>query len=282
MPIRATCQCGYTLAVPDEMAGKRGKCPKCKEILQIPPSGAGTAKPATSGVAKGGGTQGGGGGPVPTPAPTGMASLFDEVGLVQKTGRSCPSCDAPVPPNTVLCVNCGFNFAEGTKIDGVKVAAARQFGNKHLNEAAAMMSREKSTEDRLLGAGAPWWMMLSILVGIIVFIAGLGIKMAAGTSGELSTVEWMRRIQEATYLVVLVGTIGMAMALVNVFSVLAILITAFKESTKEGLLTFFAPFYIYYYMFSRLFSQFLVTTVAIYWVSGILAGVCLAYALPKI
>src|SRR5437588_9164085 len=36
MSIRVTCECGKELRVKDEYAGKRGKCPSCGKILQIP------------------------------------------------------------------------------------------------------------------------------------------------------------------------------------------------------------------------------------------------------
>ncbi len=36
MPIEFTCDCGKALKVPDEHAGKRGKCPACKNPVQIP------------------------------------------------------------------------------------------------------------------------------------------------------------------------------------------------------------------------------------------------------
>lgn len=36
MPIDVVCQCGRKASVPDAMAGKKGKCPACGEILSIP------------------------------------------------------------------------------------------------------------------------------------------------------------------------------------------------------------------------------------------------------
>lgn len=289
MPIRATCQCGHSVSVPDEMAGKRGKCPKCKEILQIPSATAKTA-PASGGSAKAATNKAGTSAPkavpkaVPKPAaaPNAMSSLFDEVGLVQKKGQICPVCDTPIPPNSVLCVNCGFNFAEGRKLDGFEAAKNNVFGNKQLNEAAAMMERERKTEAVLLGAGAPWWMIFSILLGIAVFIGGMSIKMNAATTGELSKIEFMRRIQEADYLTVLAATFGLAMILTAMCGQFAILVTAFKESIKQGLLCFFVPFYIIYYMFSRMFQKNLTTTVIILWATTILGSAALAYAVPRI
>lgn len=288
MPIRVTCQCGQSLSVPDEMAGKSGRCPKCKGVLKVPAAGAAVAKTPASGTATPAAASN-----KPTPAKaapaatsaapnSNLAGLFDEVGLVKKTGKFCPSCDAPLDPRAVICVSCGFNLAEGKKLDGFQAASQKKFGNKHLNEAAEMMEREQATEKRLLGAGAPWWMMFSILAGIVIFIAGLAVKMDASTSGQTSSIEILRRIQSATYLTVMCGSFGAAMGAISICSTLAILITAFKESAKQGLLSMFAPFYILYYMFSRLFTKHLVSTVIIYWVSSILGGIMLGYALPRI
>ncbi len=36
MPIRIQCQCGHSLQVPDQLAGKSGKCPKCSNVIKIP------------------------------------------------------------------------------------------------------------------------------------------------------------------------------------------------------------------------------------------------------
>ncbi len=36
MPILLQCNCGKRLKVPDELAGRRGKCPACSTVLEIP------------------------------------------------------------------------------------------------------------------------------------------------------------------------------------------------------------------------------------------------------
>ena len=47
LPISVTCpQCSATLKVKDELAGKRGKCPKCQGAVQIPAADRGPAKRA--------------------------------------------------------------------------------------------------------------------------------------------------------------------------------------------------------------------------------------------
>ncbi|GIW98969.1 MAG: hypothetical protein KatS3mg111_2302 [Pirellulaceae bacterium] len=36
MPIKLKCKCGQVLTVADNLAGKVGKCPKCKSAIKIP------------------------------------------------------------------------------------------------------------------------------------------------------------------------------------------------------------------------------------------------------
>ncbi len=279
MPIRVTCQCGQSLNVPDSMAGKSGKCPKCQQVVKIPETSsapAETAKPkATQKQAK----------PVagsPKPATSTMAGLLDTAGLVQKTGTFCPHCDQPSKPGAVICTHCGFNFVEGTKVEGHKSTQKKKFGNKNLNEAAESMIHEESTNKRLLATGMPWWMMFATLAGLLMFLGGALVKMDATQTGEISKIEWMARIQSANWLPVMAGASGSGLALIAVFAYIALIFTAFFESSKQGVLCLFAPLYIVYYMFSRIKSHKLFGTVVIIWITSILAGLLLAYGLPKI
>ena len=174
MPIRVTCQCGHNLSVPDSMAGKSGKCPKCQQIIKVPvavtPAKSGQSAPSSPTTAKAGtpaapakttgapanakGTQASA--DAPAIAPAGLGGLLDAAGLTQRTGRFCPACDAPAANTAVICVKCGLNFTEGTKLEGFQSTEKKRFGNKRLNEAADMMSRELETEKRLLNTGSPW------------------------------------------------------------------------------------------------------------------------------
>lgn len=280
MPIRVTCQCGQSLNVPDSMAGKSGKCPKCQQLVKIPMAAsavagvpakpAATPKQAKSQVVS------------PQPSTNTMAGLLDAAGLVQKSGTFCPHCDQPSKPGAVICTHCGFNFAEGTKVEGHKSSEKRQFGNKNLNEAAAMMVREESVQKRLLATGSPWWTMFGLFSGLVIFLVAILIKMDAKQTGKVSNINWMAKIQNADWGPVLAGACGTGMLLLAIFAYLALIFTAFFESKKQGFLCLFAPLYIVYYMFSRIKSQKLFGTVVIIWFTSILAGVLLAYALPKI
>jgi hypothetical protein len=210
-----------------------------------------------------------------------LAGLFDQAGLTRREGTFCPSCDKPLAPGTAICVNCGFHLEQGSKLEGFEVET-KEFGNKRLVEASESMKREAETEKRLLGAGMPWWMMLGILAGLLVMIVCVLIKMDARTSGTESSIPIFRRLQNATFFSVLAMSFGFATLLVSNFAQLAVLFTAFKESIQQGLLCLFVPFYIIYYMFSRIATKRLSNTVIILWVTAILAAVSLAYSLPKI
>ena len=300
MPIRVTCQCGHNLSVPDSMAGKSGKCPKCQQIIKVPvavtPAKSGQSAPSSPTTAKAGtpaapakttgapanakGTQASA--VAPAIAPAGLGGLLDAAGLTQRTGRFCPACDAPAANTAVICVKCGLNFTEGTKLEGFQSTEKKRFGNKRLNEAADMMSRELETEKRLLNTGSPWWFMFAGLMGLVVFIGGALVKMDATTSGKKSTIDAIARIQQADWLSVMSFSAGTACALIASFASLAILFTAFFESAKQGLLCFFVPFYVIYYMFSRISSKRLFGTVMIFWVTQILAICLLGYSLPRI
>ena len=152
MPIRVTCQCGHNLSVPDSMAGKSGKCPKCQQIIKVPvaatpaksgqsapnpqtPAKAGTpAAPAkaTGAPANAKGVQASA--MAPATAAGGLGGLLDAAGLTQRTGRFCPACDAPAANTAVICVKCGLNFTEGTKLEGFQSTEKKRFGNKRLND----------------------------------------------------------------------------------------------------------------------------------------------------
>jgi hypothetical protein len=298
MPIRVTCSCGYSTNVPDEMAGKTGRCPKCKSALKIPggakssaaaPPKASSAKTTSTKKPQAAATPAG---PeefaVPAFAgPSGgfgnaLGGLLEEAGLVENKGAVCPNCSSPVSPGSVICIKCGLHFAEGKQLDEHKLEAKTGFGNKHLNEAASMMEREKATEKQLNNAGTPWWLMISVLVGLGVMITGLAIKQQAVTTEKFSSIEILKRIQQAGYLPVLSASFGLAMALTSIFANTAIMIVAFKESAKEGFLYMLVPFYNMYYIFTRMKQKRLLSTFIILMVTGILGVAALLYGLFRI
>ena len=285
MPLRVNCQCGVALNVPDTMAGKQVKCPKCQKVIPVAASSASApnspaAKPAAAKPATPKSTTP----PKASTSPGGqdvMSVLLDSAGLKKREGTFCPACDRPLPTGSAICVGCGYNLQAGSKIEGFEVET-KEFGNKRLAEAADMMAREVETEKRLLKAGMPWWMMLAIILGVLFMMSAILLKMDVNTSGKVSSVPILAKFQSASFGPVIAFSIGGAACLVGLFALFAIQATAFKESIQQGLLCTLTVVYVFYYMFSRMKSRKLGSTVAIFWISAILAGVCLGYSLPKI
>ena len=210
-----------------------------------------------------------------------MSKLLDSAGLKKREGTFCPSCDRSLPPGTAICVGCGYSLEAGNKIEGFAVET-KEFGNKRLVEAAEMMAREADTEKRLLKAGMPWWMMFAIILGVLFMMTAILLKMDVKTSGNVSSVPIIAKLQSADFGPVIAFSAGGAACLVALFSLWAIQGSAYKESMKQGLLCTFTIVYSFYYMFSRMKERRLGSTVMIFWISAIVAGICLGYSLPKI
>ncbi|MBU6385510.1 MAG: hypothetical protein KGS49_06195 [Planctomycetes bacterium] len=283
MPLRVSCQCGVALNVPETMAGKGVKCPKCQSVIAVPAS-ASTNPPKTQ-PAKPAAAKAPAAKAPAASAPAGgqdaMSKLLDSAGLKKREGTFCPSCDRSLPPGTAICVGCGYSLEAGSKIEGFAVET-KEFGNIRLVEAAEMMAREADTEKRLLKAGMPWWMMFAIILGVLFMMTAILLKMDVKTSGNVSSVPIIAKLQSADFGPVIAFSAGGAACLVALFSLWAIQGSAYKESMKQGLLCTFTIIYSFYYMFSRMKERKLGSTVMIFWISAIVAGICLGYSLPKI
>lgn len=275
MPLRVTCQCGVALNVPETMAGKGVKCPKCQSVIAVgtPAKTAPATKPAASKPAAKASAS--------NASQDAMAKLLDSAGLKKREGIFCPSCDRSLPPGTAICVGCGYNLEAGSKIEGFEVEV-KEFGNKRLVEAAEMMAREVETENRLLKAGMPWWTMAAIILAVMFMMTAILLKMDVKTSGNVSSVPMIAKLQSANYGPVIAFSAGGGACLIALFALFAIQATAYKESIKEGLLCSLTILYSFYYMFSRLKSRRLGNTVMIFWISAIVAGICLGYSLSLI
>lgn len=140
MAITVSCRCGKKLAVRDELAGRKGKCPACGSVLSIPglpspaPPSAGDpppaapktppAKPAAA-PAK----------PAPVPAAAPEAKTKSRIVFpppekagkgsaagAAKPAKTCHNCGAPVKAQEIFCVKCGVSLEtrETSKLVGKK------------------------------------------------------------------------------------------------------------------------------------------------------------------
>ena len=102
MAIKVRCgKCDAGFQAKDELAGRRVKCPKCKEPLVIQPAGA----LATSRTRQ----------PAIAPAAHNpLLDLLDEQNIRSVVrGPICENCACELSPSAVVCVECGFNVETG-------------------------------------------------------------------------------------------------------------------------------------------------------------------------
>ena len=176
MPIKVSCQCGKTINAPDNLAGKKVKCPGCSQPIAVPQSTSkATSKavtvscecgksfkvkaelagktikcPGCSNAVKVPGAQRPKAAPVATapkesadlPPNDGIGDLLDEVDLTgATTGHRCPECRADLTPEDVVCIQCGYNFKLGRKMKTSKVESA-----VHVPAAVAAATEKKGPE----------------------------------------------------------------------------------------------------------------------------------------
>lgn len=249
MPIQLKCTCGKVVSVRDEMAGKAVKCRACQSVIRIPAAGAAKAVTAPAKSTPAGRPA------AATAKPTApalddfsagaMDDLFNEAGFEVRTGKACPSCFEAIAADAVFCTQCGFNLETGSKalahISGFEDA---QSGDALLRKAAKDLEFAKKMQDKLnAGAGMPWW-MLSLILFMLASVTGVGVIAVNLAKREDATTEF-----NAVQTLMLLGGIGVSVVGCGAFAV--VLYKACMESPKEGLMTLFIPFYIFYYGFSR-------------------------------
>lgn len=235
MPIKFKCSCGQVLSVPDKMAGKQGKCPKCKNALKVPvpkkkstQAGQAAKKPAAA--------------PAAAAAPNMLDSLFEDAGLTERKGPVCPQCAEDIKPGTVLCTHCGFNLESGETLKGFDAKVdGPEFQNEYLQEAADNMRRDLVMEDRREKAEWPWWLMMSFLIGAVTLCAA-GVIIVDGFVGAKSPENTlMGKIQRWPVFTTLGLTAGITGVAITVFAHMSICFYAFTKSVGQGIACFFLP-----------------------------------------
>jgi len=253
MPIPVKCSCGKSFSLKDELAGKAVKCPACQNVIKIPVPGKVVASASPTG-----GNPAAGQAATKPPAAKGapaakaasalpkaeLEDLFAQEGFQVKTGKTCPNCFESAPKEAVLCVKCGFHFETGSKIEGHQTELDGEMsGAAALKKAARDMEQSKEMQEKLVGAGMPIWML-----GLIFFI------LVSVTAVMVMVVNISRREEEQKVafnaVATLLALIGGAITAVGAGAYLNVLYRAFKESTKQGLLSLIPP-YLIYFGFSR-------------------------------
>lgn len=141
-------------------------------------------------------------------------------------------------------MKCGFHFETGAKVEGHQTELDDEMsGTAALKKAARDMELSKQMQEKLVGAGMPIWML-----GLIFFI------LVSVTGVMVTVVNISRREEEQKVafnaVATLLALIGGAVTAVGAGAYLNVLYRAFKESTKQGLLSLIPP-YLIYFGFSR-------------------------------
>jgi hypothetical protein len=251
MPIKVTCACGQSFAANDALAGKRVKCPKCAQPLQIPGAvqAGGGQKAASPGAAP----------QAPRPqqqrpqqpaAPADpFGALFDEVGLKAQqvnSGPTCPNCRAAMAPGAILCVQCGYNQKLGRVMQTVTTSGAiagmpaggghghgGEVASKLMEQAARTIEEEAESERSKTSEGFPWYGYLGMLIGALAFMAAMRF------------IPHGNALQIAAAVGIFIGT------MIQLYANIRILIVAFTEGIGHGIGCLLCGCYDLYYVITR-------------------------------
>ncbi len=252
MPISVRCKCGHAMNVPDSAAGKVGKCPKCQQPIKVPggTASSGAAKPAVAKAPAAKPSQAKPSNAVPATATSAkLDQLFAQAGLNESKGPTCPSCAQPIIPNSAICINCGFHFERGEKIEGVKaVKQESEFDNLYLEEASRNIVRDQEAENRVKFAGAPWWVSLALVLGMCTVIFAGVTRIQAADLGEFAAEGTILFAFQKMPWVTLLPFVGVLVSsMVVLMSWIAVAVGGFRENAAQGFLVLFIPFYSIYY-----------------------------------
>lgn len=215
MPIKVSCKCGQSFMAKDDLEGQTLLCPKCHQPLTIHANG-GANKHHEEG----------------------LDEILEEVGLKEYAGPRCPRCQAPMKPNAVICVECGYNLQTGEVLPQPKIHKAGERGHGEaaevlLERAAERIQEEKLEEKKMRKQGLPAWVLFLALAGLTGFAVSMFL------------------IPRDRAFLISGGLLAGAGYLYATYCQIRILINAFRESVVCGLLYLFLPLYPLYYIFTR-------------------------------
>lgn len=240
MPIAVQCSCGQRLNVPDNLAGKQGKCPKCQQLIRIPAAQPAAPVAATPPAPRAS---------APAAVDPGLAGLLEEAGVGKKTGPTCPRCETPIGRGAILCTKCGLNFSTGEQLQSHNTKSAGGFGNLYLDEAVENMHRDNRMEELHDKAGIPWYVIALLFLMVLVGGFGAVIIVDSQLMGPQPPDTFIGKIQQYKLGVMLGVVVWISAIMLNLVSVIITLVHAFSNSIGQGLMCMFVPFYIYIYQF---------------------------------
>ena len=168
--MQVKCQCGKVLTVPDSYAGKKARCPACRNVFTVDGKstlGNGDALPKDRVVSTPDFNNlfedGAPSKAAPKPSKPARKSSVKPTADSPKPSeetftlaqQKCSHCGSPLPPGAQLCVECGTNLGTGAKIATVDVGE---------------LKAKKSEKKRQLFIIAAAVAAAVIVVGVTLFI----------------------------------------------------------------------------------------------------------------
>ena len=183
--IRFQCDCGKAFNVPDEQAGKRGKCSACGNMMRIP-GGPPLAKPIASPAPAAPARKPASPAPAASSPPRARAVSHEEdepnfshlydldepasPGASTARGPACPNCTNPLPsPDSVFCVECGYNL-KTRKLSTFDESKPDKPRRKKRKSSSGIDFSSRLTSSKVAGGA------LSLVGGSAWLIAGLTIN----------------------------------------------------------------------------------------------------------
>jgi DNA-directed RNA polymerase subunit RPC12/RpoP len=187
MAIKVRCgSCGAGFQVKDELAGRRVKCPQCKQPIVIKASG---------GLTTGGSRQLSAAAKSHNP----LLDLLDEQDIRSVVrGRICEQCGCEVAPNAVVCVECGYNLETGEvlKTESYDDDFDATNSDSTMSDAERIMAKAEkdiedmpvTSEDQNFGDGSESYLIAA--VGMIVAVILISAAMVVILMMESITEVW--------------------------------------------------------------------------------------------
>ena len=167
MPIKVQCNsCGASFKAKDELAGRRVKCPQCKQPITIA-----APQPAVQSVGAGGYNP--------------LLDLLDDENVKSVAqGPICDFCGAEVAPGTIICIECGMNLETGVQMETeIEVDDVGYTADSTMSDAERIMAKAErdiedmpvSSEDQDFGDGSESYIIAGIagVIGAVLVAVGL-------------------------------------------------------------------------------------------------------------
>jgi len=172
MAIKVKCgKCDAGFKAKDSLAGRRVKCPKCKEPLTIP--AAAPPQQAAKAVSA-----------APAASHNPLLDLLDEQNIRQTSGGAmCENCAGELEPGAFICMECGFNHQTGGQLQTEAHEDDSTGSESGMTDADRIMAKAEkdiddmpvAADDQDFGDGAASYLIAGIAFVIGMILIGVGI-----------------------------------------------------------------------------------------------------------